>query len=126
MGKIISTTIGFVLGSCLTLGVLAVGKEELKMLPHYANNYLRKSGERTRVSGTVVEEHYIASLFGDEYILSLKTKEGKKVIVRFDDCVVYGEPKYLNAQFQQGDNVTLKVESEKESRYVGLEGWLDK
>lgn len=115
---------GVVLGSCLTLGIVAVARDDIKLVPHYAKKYLSENTEPTvMLSGTVLEEAYYPSVWGDEYVVSLKTNEGKTVVI-FDDHITPNEPKYLNALFQQGDAVILKGTKKNDNRYTGLEGWL--
>lgn len=124
MGKLFSTMCGVVLGSCLTLGIVAVARDDIKLVPYYAKKYLSVKTEPTvMLSGTVLEEGYYPSVWGDEYVVSLKTNEGKKVVV-FDDHITPNEPKYLNALFQPGDTVTIKTAKKNENIYAGLEGHL--
>ncbi len=104
--------------------MFAVARDDIKLVPYYAKKYLSGNTEPTvMLSGTVLEEAYYPSVWGDEYVVSLKTNEGKTVVV-FDDHITPNEPKYLHALFQQGDKVVLKGTKKNDKRYTGLEGHL--
>jgi len=124
MGKIFDIAAGITLGGIFS----AVGYLGLYLWTGDATK--KELQNHQTLKGTVVEEYFKSGFFSDEYQVSIRDPNGKKVLVDYRSFVagIY-EPSTLNTLFSPGDPVELYVAIDKDfggnQRFIGLTGKLD-
>jgi hypothetical protein len=123
MGDAMDISLGIVLGGFVFLfGVAGT----LNSLSGYITTIGLKNHQTIR--GSVVDENYTSNFWGSMYQVSIRTTNGRKVLVDYTSNVSGYEPQALNTLFAKGDIVELDVGTNQgfdgTQRFVGLAGRL--